>query len=133
MTRPIASTPQTRNCRTQALTLERPDQLNKQWQATRDVRKVVARNTNPDGSVNVAPLNRQLTALRYSKRGDRVADFLGGDKDAADEFMGDLQAAQAKGVQAMKVQKIAGKIGKYGAAAAGLDLLGRSASALLGH
>jgi hypothetical protein len=83
-----------------------------------DFKKVLIRNTSPDGeSVNVDGLLKASKQLRFSKYGDRLAQFMG--KDGADKFMTQLQDAQKTGVHALKVRRLAeiaaGTIGTAGA------------------
>lgn len=85
------------------------DVLNTSLEAGKDLKRIIVRNTAPDGTVNIDPLLKQSQALRFVKRGDRLAQFMG--KDAADQYIQDLQAAQKAGVHAMKVQRIAKWVG----------------------
>jgi hypothetical protein len=81
------------------------DTLHQQRMAGFDFKKALVKNTNPDGTVNVDGLLNDSKNLRFSKRGDRLQQFMG--SDGADEFMNQLQQAQDLGAHAMKAQKIA--------------------------
>lgn len=71
-----------------------------------DLKKAIIKNMSADGeSVNVDGLLRDSKALRFSKRGDRLTQFLG--KDGADKFMGQMDAAQKAGAGAVKVRNVA--------------------------
>jgi hypothetical protein len=94
------------------------DALHTSRMAGEDLKRIIVRNTTSDGSVNIDPLLKQTQALRFVKRGDRLAQFMG--KDAADQFINDLQAAQKAGVHAMKVQKFAKWAAGVAATTAGL-------------
>jgi len=94
------------------------DQIHTARMAGEDFKKAIVRTTAPDGTINVDQLLKQSKTLRFTKRGDRLAQFMG--PKAADAYMQELQAAQEAGVHAMKVQKIAKWVG--GLAASGLGL-----------
>lgn len=81
------------------------DALNTSFKAGQDFKNILVRNTAPDGTVNVDTLLKQSKMLRFSKRGDRLAQFMG--PQAADTYMAQLEAAQKAGVHAMKMQKLA--------------------------
>jgi hypothetical protein len=67
--------------------------------------------------VNVNTLLSNAKRLRFSPRGDRLAQFMG--RPAADEFMNALTAAQQAGVDAVKTQNIAKVVLHYLPYAAG--------------
>lgn len=90
--------------------------------AGEDFKNTIVKNTASDGTVNVTKLLNDSKALRFSKRGDRLAQFMG--KDAADTYMNGLEAAQKAGVHAMKLQKIAKWTGGIAATALGLGAVG---------
>lgn len=98
------------------------DQLFTKQKAAETMRKVIANSTLPDGTVKVDSLIRQSQALRFTKYGDRLEQLMG--KQAAQQYMDDLVAAQKAGIHAMKVQKIAlwtaGLLGLSGSAVAHL-------------
>jgi hypothetical protein len=88
------------------------DALNKSFEAGQQFKQAVVRSTTPDGTVNVSQLLNQSKVLRFTKRGDRLAQFLGkGDVEAgkpiADAYMKTLQEAQTAGVKAMQANRIA--------------------------
>lgn len=96
---------------------------NTSWKAGQDLKNVIVRNANPDGTINIDPLLKQSKMLRFSKRGDRILQFMNGNKAAADAFIDQLQAAQDAGVHAMKTQKVAKWLGGIvGSAALGLGV-----------
>jgi hypothetical protein len=94
------------------------DVLHTSRMAGQDFKNILVRNTAPDGTINVDSLLKQSKMLRFSKRGDRLMQFMG--KDAADQYMTQLEAAQKAGMHAMKVQKLAKWVG--GLAATGLGI-----------
>lgn len=79
------------------------DAVNTSWKAGQDFKKVLVRTTGTDGTVNVDQMLKQSKALRFSNRGDRLAQLMG--QQGADTFMDQLEAAQKAGVHAVKVQK----------------------------
>jgi hypothetical protein len=85
------------------------DTLHTARMAGMDFKNLLVRSTAPDGTINVDKLLNSSKVLRFSKRGDRLAQFMG--KDAADNYMTQLEAAQKAGVHAMKVQQVAKWIG----------------------
>lgn len=93
--------------------------------AGEDFKNTIVKATASDGTVNVNKLLNDSKALRFSKRGDRLAQFMG--KDAADTYMSGLEAAQKAGVHAMKLQKIAKWTGGIVATALGLGAVGAAA------
>jgi len=89
------------------------DLLHRQRMAGQDFRKVIIKNTTPDGTaVNVDGLLKDSKTLRFTKNGDRLEQFFGS-KEAADKYMADLQGMQKLGARAVKVQKIAQIALKY--------------------
>lgn len=101
------------------------DVLHTSRMAGEDFKNAVVRNTASDGTVNVTKLLNDSKQLRFSKRGDRLAQFMG--KDAADDYMSQLEAAQKAGVHAMKIQKVAKWVGGIAATALGLGAIGAAA------
>jgi hypothetical protein len=95
--------------------------------ALQDFKNTLVKVTDPDGTINVDKLINQSKALRFSKRGDRLAQIMG--QDGADTYMEQLQAAQKAGVHAMKAQKIA----KWAAGLAGAVAIGSAATAGAKH
>ncbi len=77
--------------------------------AGQDFQNVLVRATDADGNINLDKLLNQSKALRFAKRGDRLAQFMG--KDGADEFMNQLQDAQKAGASSLKKQQIAKAVG----------------------
>jgi hypothetical protein len=86
------------------------DQLHQQRMAGQDFKKVIVKNTNSDGSVNVDGLLRDSKNLRFNKFGDRLQQFLGS-PEAADDLVSKLDQMQKLGAHAVKAQKIAAWIG----------------------
>lgn len=81
------------------------DALHTSRMAGVDFKNSLVRATAPDGTINVDKLLNQSKVLRFSKRGDRLAQFMG--KDGADRYMAHLQAAQDAGTAAVHKQQIA--------------------------
>jgi hypothetical protein len=82
------------------------DAMHQQRMAGQDFRKVLINYTNADGSVNVDGLLKASNKLRYAKNGDRLEQFLGS-KEAADNFVGQLQQMKELGAHAVTARKIA--------------------------
>ena len=94
------------------------DALNRSWEAGKQYKTVVARSTGADGAVDVNKLLNQSKALRFTKNGDRLAQFFGqGDaeagKAAADEYMSQLQNAQKTGKAFMDARTLRNNVLKY--------------------
>ena len=106
------------------------DVLHTQRMAGQDFKNALVKATAPDGTINV---DRFLTAsknLRFAKRGDRLAQYMG--KDAADDFMDQLSAAQKKGAQRVKIEKGVKWAATAAAAYAGGHALIKGAEAIFG-
>ena len=108
------------------------DVLFKAGQAGADFKNVLVRATKADGTVDVDKLVTQSKALRFGRRGDRLAQYMGqgnaaAGQKAADEYMNQITAAQQAGVKAMRMQRIAewvgGIIGAGTAVGAGKQLM----------
>jgi hypothetical protein len=83
------------------------DAIHQQKMAGQDFKKSLVKNTRPtDGSVNVKGLLKDGQQLRFSKYGDRLEQFFGS-KEAADNYMAELQKADQLGVHALKARKVA--------------------------
>jgi hypothetical protein len=96
------------------------DTIHKQRMAGEDFKKSVVKNTDPaDGSVNINGLLNDAKNLRFSKRGDRLAQFFGSEK-AADDYMAKLAAMDKLGAHAVKARWVAGIVGSTLAASYGL-------------
>jgi hypothetical protein len=94
------------------------DTIHQQRMAGQDFKKALVQNTAPDGSsINVDGLLKASKSLRFSKYGDRLAQFMG--KDGADAYMANLQKMQELGAHAVTTRKVAawlaGAIGVPGA------------------
>jgi hypothetical protein len=85
------------------------DAIHQQRMAGQDFKKVLVKNTNPDGSVNVDGLLKDSKNLRFNKYGDRLGQFMG--NDAAETYMSELQEMQKLGAHAVKARWIAGILG----------------------
>lgn len=112
------------------------DMLHTARMAGMDFKNVIVRTTAPDGTSSVDQLLKQSKMLRFSKRGDRLAQFFGnGDiqagKPIADKFMIELEAAQKAGMHAMKVQKLAKWVGGLVATGLGIGAGAHAATSLL--
>jgi hypothetical protein len=88
------------------------DGLHQQRMAGEDVKKVITRYTNADGSVNVRGMLRGLKQLRFAKYGDRLEQFTGS-SEAADTVINKLDAMDKLGTHAVKARWVAGLIGGY--------------------
>jgi hypothetical protein len=95
------------------------DSIHQQRMAGNDFKKMLVKNTTPDGTVNVKGLLNDGKNLRFAKYGDRLAQFFGS-PEAADSFMAELADAQKAGQKALTTQKIAKMVGTY----VGLPILG---------
>lgn len=89
------------------------DSLNKSLMAGKEFKKLIVKATNTDGAVDLDKLVEGSKALRFSKYGDRLSQFMG--KDGAEKYMGDLDKMQKLGVHAIKRQKAAELALRYGA------------------
>jgi hypothetical protein len=85
------------------------DAIHQQRMAGQDFKKVLVKNTNPDGSVHVDGLLKDSKNLRFNKYGDRLGQFMG--NDAAETYMSELQEMQKLGAHAVKARWIAGILG----------------------
>src|SRR5207237_8054385 len=95
------------------------DLLHRQRMAGQEFRKVLIKNTSPDGAtVKVNGLLNDSKNLRYTKNGDRLAQFFGS-PEAANGYMDSLQEMQKLGVRAAKANKVAWMIGKWALRKAG--------------
>lgn len=88
------------------------DGLHQQRMAGEDIKKVMTKYTNADGSVNVRGMLRGLKQLRFSKYGDRLEQFTGS-SEAADTAINKLDAMDKLGAHAVKARWVAGIIGGY--------------------
>lgn len=80
---------------------------NKQWEAAKLIKDNLWQSMNPDGDVNIKKLINLTKNDRFNKQfGDRLAQAMGGNTAAADQFMNDLVAAQKAGVRAMHIQHL---------------------------
>lgn len=86
------------------------DVVHTQRMAGTDFKNALVRATAPDGTINVDKLLNSSKALRFTKRGDRLSQFMGA--DAADDFVDQLQDAQKAGIKAVDRQKFWSGIGK---------------------
>lgn len=94
------------------------DSLHKQRMAGLDFKKSLIKNTNPaDQSVNVQGLLKDAKNFRFSKYGDRLEQFMGS-KEAADNYVAELEKMDKLGAHALKVQKAAQMLGKWAASGA---------------
>jgi hypothetical protein len=83
------------------------DAIHKQRMAGADFRKALIQNTSSDGqTVNVDGLLNASKKLQFTKYGDRLQQFFGS-KEAADDFMTNLEQAQKLGNKAVKARQIA--------------------------
>lgn len=105
------------------------DALHQQRMAGMDFKKLLARATAPDGSVDVDKLLNGSKLLRFTKYGDSLTQFFGS-KDAADAYMTQLQKAQELGAHALKMQGVAKLLGKIGLGAIGLGGVTKAVSKL---
>lgn len=103
--------------------------------AGEDFKNAIVRATSPDGTIATNKLLNQSKALRFSKRGDRLTQFMG--KDAADDYMKALQSAHDDGIAAVKTQQVIKWIGTkalQGAGAAlGLTAIGEIGKKVVEH
>lgn len=88
------------------------DILHRQRMAGKDVKKVLTKYTNADGSVNLKGFSRGSRQLRFTKYGDRLEQFLGS-PEAADKFINQLDAMDKLGAHAVKARWVAGLVGGY--------------------
>lgn len=95
------------------------DNLFKKAQAGKDFKSAVVKASSPDGTINVDKLVNSAKALRFAKRGDRLAQFMG--QDNADAFMQNLEAAQKAGQTAVTVNRVVTWLGHVGAIVGGYE------------
>lgn len=108
-----------------------PDILHKQRIAGQDIKKALIQATTSDGeAINVDSFLNSAKKLRFSKYGDRLAQFFGS-SDKADEFMSKLQEAQEAGAHAVKTQAVAKWAARIGAFVVGEEALRRGVGAAL--
>jgi hypothetical protein len=107
------------------------DAMHTRRMAGEDFKKILVKAVSPDGTINIDQLLRASKNLRFAKRGDRLAQFMG--DDGADTYMTQLEAAQKSGLHAAKVQNIAKWVGGIVAGTIGLGALKEGASVVLGQ
>lgn len=86
------------------------DVFHTQRMAGEDVQKALVKNTGPDGTINAKGLAKDFKNLRFNKRGDRLAQYMG--PDAADDIVDQLTQAQKAGEKAVKLQDLTKSIAK---------------------
>lgn len=87
------------------------DAIHKQRMAGADFRKALIQSTSSDGqTVNVDGLLNASKKLQFTKYGDRLQQFFGS-KEAADDFMSNLEQAQKLGNGAVKARQVARWLG----------------------
>jgi hypothetical protein len=106
------------------------DGIHKQRIAGTDFKKTLVKSTNPDGSVNVDGLLNGSKNLRFTKYGDRLEQFFGS-KEAADNYMTQLEQMQKLGAHAVKMRRIAKIIGGLVLGGYGVHKVGQFAEALI--
>src|ERR1035437_3428615 len=85
------------------------DVVHQSRMAGEEFKKVLVRSSNADGSIDVDKLLTGSKNLRFTKYGDRLSQFAG--PQNADRLINTLREAQRTGVQAVKWQTIAKRIG----------------------
>ncbi len=102
------------------------DRLNTSWEASKGVKNDIVKSTSSDGTINVNQLLNRAKNSRFNQRyGDRLAQAFGqGDsaagKPIADAYIRGLEAAQAAGKTAIRIQNFKlWTAGLIGAAAIG--------------
>lgn len=103
------------------------DTLHKQRMAGNDFKKILTKNTQADGSLNVDGLLRDSKSLRFAKNGDRLSQFMG--ENGANQYMTRLSQMQKLGAHAVKAQQVA----KWVAGVAGAGAAAEGASKVLGN
>jgi hypothetical protein len=106
------------------------DGIHKQRIAGTDFKKALVKSTNPDGSVNIDSLLNGSKNLRFTKYGDRLQQFFGS-KEAADNYITQLEQMQKLGAHAVKMQRVAKIIGGLALGGYGLHKFGQVAEALI--
>jgi hypothetical protein len=106
------------------------DGIHKQRIAGTDFKKTLVKSTNPDGSVNIDSLLNGSKNLRFTKYGDRLQQFFGS-KEAADNYITQLEQMQKLGAHAVKMQRVAKIIGGLALGGYGLHKFGQVAEALI--
>ncbi|HEU0049687.1 MAG TPA: hypothetical protein VFQ43_19020, partial [Nitrososphaera sp.] len=102
------------------------DLLHRQRMAGQEFRKVLIKNTSPDGAtVKVNGLLTDSKNLRFTKNSDRLEQFFGS-PEAANGYMDSLQEMQKLGIRAAKANKIAWMVAKW----VGGGLVGGTAAGL---
>ena len=104
-----------------------PDYIHKMKMAAGDIKKALINNVSSDGqTVNTSGFLNAAKKLRFTKYGDRLAQFLGS-PEQADQFMSDLEQAQKLGKNAQSWQETANFMKKYILPPAGLAGIGYEA------
>jgi len=113
------------------------DGLHQKRMAGQDFKKMLVNATNADGVVNIDQLIEASKNLRFTKYGDRLAQFMGGTQfggtQLADGYMNSLIEAQKQGIHAVKMQKLLTWVGRGIGIGAGITGGSEIIRGLTGH
>jgi hypothetical protein len=98
------------------------DVIHTQRMAGQDFRNSLVKATNPDGTLDINKLSTQNKNLQFSKRGNRLEQYMG--DDGAKAYLDGIDAARKAGAKAITRQNVAKWVANAGVKIAGLGLGG---------